>query len=298
MMIEELLAQLKRTGRILRTGVPALTIAITTVLILGCGLEEVKGPSGGTRAAEKYRAAEKRRETAMLGQTEQRAQLEEKAVSAQVAPLTVDLHQLEQRWREIWQYNPHSYRIVDRKLHDSVAKTQVQLRAVVSGDLDSLRLRATLLEIYYEAQKTSSFKNNTRWTKNGRPSHVLVHLFPSEEHFEHGFRWAAMLAKTPASAVEITIQEDMVMLLKGKPEINGGFSEFDRRRLFKELYRIEGLAMKKAEAKYPSDDYKCIDEQRRLKKMYESDLMKNEDFGEAVKCEILNEGVTKRWPFF
>jgi len=51
-MIEELLAKLKRTGRILRTGVPALTIAITTVLILGCGLEEVKGPSGGRRAAD------------------------------------------------------------------------------------------------------------------------------------------------------------------------------------------------------------------------------------------------------
>jgi hypothetical protein len=105
----------------------------------------------------------------------------------------------------------YSYEIVNEKIHDTRAKTQIEVDVVVSGNNDSEALRSALSELYTIYSKKRLFRYDTRWSNNGRASHIFISLYLSKSHIIGKYplpSYRARLIKTPVQDIEIILWDE------------------------------------------------------------------------------------------
>lgn len=191
--------------------------------------------------------------------------------------------------------NTASYYIKNREIHDSALKTQVVVKAIVSGDYDREWIVGTLNLIYKKERKVKRFKSSTQWVEKGFPSHIGVDLFQSNEHFEGGVM-IGTLFKTPVSDKSIWVNEDAFRDLE--PGDTGGLNLSERKHIFKMIVRIEDEARIKSEEMFPVNDLldRRIDYQRKFANEKIGELL--DDWGQdrEMRWAISEEGIQKGWP--
>ena len=100
-----------------------------------------------------------------------------------------------------------TYQIVDRDKYDAPVKTQIEIHAVVSGNITEPSLKALLRKLYNEARAKRGFKYH-----GGKATHVFIYLYASHAHFESGMgQWLGMLSKIGDNkAAEIEIRPNLI----------------------------------------------------------------------------------------
>jgi DNA-directed RNA polymerase subunit RPC12/RpoP len=201
------------------------------------------------------------------------------------------------------------YEVVDRDTHESPIKSQIEVHAVVSGKITEGGIREMLNKLYAEAQTARGFKYN-----RGRPSHILVYVYTSQEHFESGRgQHIAMLSKMGNDArADITVKSDVIKQLGMKPEVKYGLSESERRAIFKLIGKAEDRANAEAQRLYPVPDLlspgysQTQAETQSLKQMEKGDRLREKYTEEiahryGITVEELQqigfEGLRKNWPW-
>lgn len=184
-----------------------------------------------------------------------------------------------------------NYVIVDRNLTDTPGKTQVELSAVITGDIDEYTLKETIQFLYEEAINTRGFKH-----KGGLPTNIYVYIYQSKVHFNaQSGQWIAMMSSAQGSQPEMRIQREFLRFVNAEPEERFGLTEIERKEIFAAALMAEDRAYRNAQQQYP-DDFSA--ENKRANELYEQYLIQlAEDCG--ITLEILNsirlEALEKNW---
>lgn len=190
------------------------------------------------------------------------------------------------------------YRIIENKKHDSPIKSQVVMRALVSGQITEEGLKALLGKLYDSAIARRDFKYHDC------PTNVFIYLYTSRENAETGSAWIAMLGKGKGDKPRISVKKAQMKLLGKKPQVKFGLSEDKRKAVFKEAVAAQDRAMREADSKYPPEQQaaskeiflKSIEYQRMLSERYERQVAKKHGLTRKQFKQITIEGVTKEWP--
>jgi len=200
------------------------------------------------------------------------------------------------------------YQIVDRDKYDAPVKTQIELHAVVSGNITESGLKALLQKLYEEATATRGFKYH-----GGKPTHIFIYLYTSRDHFTSGMgQWIAMLSKVGAdSRVDTRVKTELIAQLTAKPEQKHGLSEPKRKEIFRASVTAEDRAAADAERLHPIPDpskpgysqsqasaqvMKQAEALTELTKKYNSQVARRYGISDDQLTAIAVEGIKKNWP--
>ncbi len=147
-----------------------------------------------------------------------------------------------------------AYVEIHRDTHDSKIKTLLELGVVVSGTITEPGLKRLLMKLYDEGNAAGNFKHH-----GGKPTHVFIFLFTSQEHFESGAgQWIARLSKVDLSHLNekgeplaMEVRTELISQLGAKPEIKHGLTESIRKEIFRASVMAEDRANEEAEQMYP-----------------------------------------------
>jgi hypothetical protein len=147
------------------------------------------------------------------------------------------------------------YRILDKEVYDVPIKTQIRLDVLASANVTPEGLRKLLLDLCRQTLSERGFKYH-----EGRPTHVFIYVYPTEEHQASGSgQWLGMLSK-PGTDEEprVALNEDFIEQLDDPPVEKFGYSENERKSVFRLLVDIETNADDEAEAEYPLEPEKHL----------------------------------------
>jgi len=142
-----------------------------------------------------------------------------------------------------------NYKVLDQRVFEVPAKTQVTLIVLVWGKISEPGLRALLNQLYSSTKGMRGFKHHDS------PTNIYIEAYTSEERAESDMGlWVAMLAKGYSDAgPRISINEKQIAQLGAKPEERFGLSEQKRQEIWKELVFAEDRVWKEIEEQYPLD---------------------------------------------
>ncbi len=194
------------------------------------------------------------------------------------------------------------YMVLNEDIYDIPLKTQVELNILVSGEISESGLRALLNKLYTSIKKKKGFKYHSS------PTNIYIYSYTSKERFESGMgQWIAMLEKSYNDvSPSISVNRRQITQLGVKPEEKLGFSEKERKEIWKELVLIEDRAWQEAEKQYPFNPElsqsqvrkqagKLTGLRERLEKEYQTKLAKKYSLTLKQLEEISMEGITKDW---
>lgn len=201
-----------------------------------------------------------------------------------------------------------TYSVLNEDVYDISLKTQVELNILVSGEISETGLQALLNKLYTSTKAKKGFKYHSS------PTNIYIYAFTSKERFESGMgQWIAMLQQSPGDAKpRIDIKKRQIDQIGAKPEKRFGLSEIQRIDIWKESIVVEDKAWQEAEKRYPLDNLgpadlsnkrfqeqarKLAEFRERLEKRYKNEIAKKYGLTYKQLEEIINEGVTKDWPF-
>jgi len=202
-----------------------------------------------------------------------------------------------------------NYEIVKEEKSDVPIKAQVEIQAVVRGDVTEDGLRQLLIKLYTDARADKGFLRY-----HDEVTNVYIYLFGSQEHAASGFQWLAMLDKSYNDAgPDITVSENRLELYHNPPvqETLFGLTENERIEVFREIVRAEDRAIEESMARYPDmlpndPGYsqaafmrqldRQMDEQDRLMGLYKNALADQYGITRDELAEIGREGMDKNWP--
>lgn len=201
-----------------------------------------------------------------------------------------------------------NYEVIDRDTYDAPIKTQIEIHAVVSGNITEDGLRQLLQKLYDEANSTTDFKYN-----GGKPTHVFIYLYTTRAHFASGMgQWIAMLNKIGEdSRIDIEVKTNLIEQLDSKPEVKNNLSESKRKEIFREIIIAERQADAEAQRMYPLPDpskygysqakaskqlEKQVEALKTLTKKYTSEVAERHRITQEQLNNVSVEGITKNWP--
>jgi hypothetical protein len=179
------------------------------------------------------------------------------------------------------------YEIIENKKYDSPIKSQVTMRALVSGKITEEGLKALLRKLYDSAMATRGF------TYYEGPTNVFIYLYTSKENAEGGSTYIAMLSKTYGEKKPtVSIKAAQMAQLGKKPEVKFGLQESKRRTIYKEIGWAEDRAMKEAETQHGN----LASNESKLVEKYRKQVAHKYGLTTEQLKEIDLEGFTKDWP--
>lgn len=188
-----------------------------------------------------------------------------------------------------------SFRLLNERVSDSAIKTEIEQNVLVSGIPTREGLENEILKRYREISSRTGF------TYHKNPTNIYIYVYGTKEQAEAGWGlWIGMIAKSfnEKNEPKVSIDDGRLNALSAKEENKFGFSETDRKKIFKEMTDAEDRAMKEAMKQIPDSQFmKQIDLQRELEEKYETQLGEKYGLSKDQLFEIGVEGVTKGWPF-
>ncbi|MFC1467654.1 hypothetical protein ACFLQY_03045 [Verrucomicrobiota bacterium] len=202
-----------------------------------------------------------------------------------------------------------TYEILNQDKYDAPIKTQLSIDVVVSGEITEQNLKLLLKELYSKANATRGFKYH-----GGKPTHVFIYLYPTKVHAEAGMgQWLAMLSKVGDGApIETNVKKELIANLGAEPEVKFGYSEEERKAIFRAIVLAEDKATTESERLYPLPDpskggYSQEEAQKQFMKQAEANNALREKYTKQVaeKFELTTEQLRaisvesfeKNWPF-
>ncbi len=142
-----------------------------------------------------------------------------------------------------------NYRVLDQRVYDVPAKTEVGQILLVWGEISGPGLRALLNELYSSIKAMKGFKYHDS------PTLIYIEAYTSEERAKSDMGLTvAVLKKSPYDAEPIIgINEEQIAQLGAKPEERFGLSEQARQEIWKEFVSAENRVQKEIEEQYPRD---------------------------------------------
>lgn len=147
------------------------------------------------------------------------------------------------------------YRILNKEVYDVPIKTQIMLEVLASENVTKEGVRVLLKDLCRQCLSERGFKYH-----GGRPTHVFIYVYPTKEHQASGTGlWLGMLSKAGANdEPRVDINEDFIEKLDDPPVMKFGYSEVERKSVFRLLVDVERKADEEAEGEYPLEPEKHL----------------------------------------
>lgn len=192
-------------------------------------------------------------------------------------------------------YDGFSFYLYDERVSDSAIKTEVEQKIIVKGIPTKKGLEGELLYRFNEISSRTGF------VYHENPTNIFLYVYGTREQAKAGgWTWVAMLAKSfyDSGVPKVSIDEVRFSDLSSPPEEKFGFSEEDRKIIFKEMADAEDRALKEARAKIPDSQFmEQFDLKDELEAKYKSKIAEAYGLNEDQFLEIMLEGVLKGWPY-
>lgn len=180
--------------------------------------------------------------------------------------------------------------IINDTLDESPGKTQVTVNLLVPEDVSEEALRALLGQLYSEASQRSGFQYHDN------PTVIGIYAYPSREHLAAGMgQWSGMVLKTPSDS-EPRVMIGRAVGLTVEPEARFGYSEEERKQIYRRLVAAEDRGDAEAEEREPTDVMKQTDLSFELGDRYKDELAEELGITREQLSEIAAEAFGKNWP--
>ena len=190
------------------------------------------------------------------------------------------------------QQEKENFLIVDKNIHDSRIKTQVEQHIMIKGVINDKRVKEILNKQY------NQLKNSTGYVYHEHPTNIYLYVYDTVEKAKAGQGlWLGMLMiKSGDDKPDIKIKSDQIKLLSAPKEEKFGLLEKVRKNIYKESWAVETRATDGAMKRYPRDWKKQIDVERQLKNQYKKELAKKYNITLDQLSGIEVEGLERQWP--
>ena len=142
---------------------------------------------------------------------------------------------------------PASYEILTDSFYDTPIKTQVYLKILITEDITESSVRNILTELFTKVDQLRGFRYHTK------PTHVFIYAYPDKERAKpETAAWVGMLSKYGGDEqAQIATNKKLIAQLKLPPIDKFGFSEAERKKIYKEIIHAASQAFINSDRIYP-----------------------------------------------
>ena len=200
---------------------------------------------------------------------------------------------------------PANITLIKEDITDAPIKSQVVQHYLIASKMSEDELKDLLEVKLSEESKRSGFKYRSC------PSHIYIYLYTSREFYDGGAGQYIARAELIEGDMRIKVNKKQLNASNTTQEMKYGYTEQERKNIYKESWQIEDRSYAEAEAKYPLPDIldpswsearanaqlqRQMEYQEKVYARYRKELASKYKLSLEQLAAIDDEGIKKDWP--